>query len=89
MHRQDNLNVDASMTYTLLRDSILSFGSSATICSTNQSSPDFRNALHASPGDDIMLLFQENGHVPLIEQDINALGKLGSGEVFAYGSSDP
>jgi hypothetical protein len=58
------------------------------IYSDRQSLPDLTNALRVSPGGEIMLQFQENGHITLQMQDSVGLGKLGPGEVFVYGTSD-
>jgi hypothetical protein len=76
------------MTYTLLMNESGSFASSDNICSQRQSLPDLGNALYVSRGEEVMLQFQENGHVTLQMQDSGELGKLGPGQVFVYGTSD-
>ena len=76
------------MTYSLINSPSSPLTSANQICSDRESSPDLSLALQVQPGDDVMLMFQENGHVTLQQQDKDNLGKLGPGEVFVYGTQD-
>ena len=76
------------MAYSLINSPSSPLTSANQICSDRESSPVLSLALQVRPGDDVMLMFQENGHVTLQQQDKDNLGKLGPGEVFVYGTQD-
>lgn len=74
------------MTYKLPRPPFSYVTDADHICSERQRNIDLTYALAASPGQRIMLRYQENGHITL--PDVTPW-KLSSGQVYVYGTFAP
>ena len=81
--RVEGVDVDREMTYKLPQEPRTYVTETDNICSDRQSHVDLSMALHAAPGDEVLLRYQENGHITLPEA---SPGKANPGMVYVYGT---
>ena len=84
--RLPGVDVDIGMTHHLPSPPSVEVTSADPICSSSQSTFDDRFALEVQSGANIMLLYQENGHITLSDIQVN---KPSAGNVFVYGTFVP
>jgi len=83
--RLPGVDVDDAMTYELPIGGQPPIQPTDTICKSTQLTFDSSFALHAAPGDNITLRYQENGHITLPETKPQ---KPNPGIVYVYGTTD-